>query len=353
MPFKIALDATEFVAHNARKTNTNPIITFFGGEPLLKWKEIIVPLTSYIRNKYGNNFDLSITTNGLLLDEEKLKFMKKNNIDLLLSMDGNKKTQDLNRPTQNGNSSFDILYKKLTLILKYYPDVTFRSTTDHDNASEFVDNHKFAINHGFKNVYNIVNVFSHWNQQEKQELKVQIDKLGDYYIELLKANKSVSFMPFMEMFGKLNLIEDANKNNRYRDLGTQFPGFGRCGIGATMAASVGIDGKLYSCQELVDNNDIGKEFTIGNIYAGADNKARYNIFKDFNPKKVICSDGIHKCNDCKLNPICDGACLINNYFKYKDLHIMPSTLCFYYQELLKKAFEIKKIYNQLTKVIPF
>lgn len=343
--YETAVDAVEFIAKNSFVHKDTPSLNYFGGEPTLRWDDIIVPLTKYIRAKYGNNFSLSMTSNGLLLDEEKLIFMKENNIGLLFSIDGDKKTQDLNRPTRGGSSSFDILKDKIPLILKYFPNVTFRSTTDHDNVSEFFNNHKFAVENGFKSVFNIVNVFTNWNKSEKDELKKQINILGEYYAQIKLEKRNICFSPFDEMFSKLKRIEEAKNSDSFRTTGEGLLGFGRCGIGAGKFASVGTDGTLYSCQEMVGNRQSGKLFIIGDIYNGVDNKARLEIIKKFDPKKVACSSGTSKCRSCKMNNICDGACLINNYFVSGDLNVMPSILCFYYQQLLEKAEDIQRKYN--------
>lgn len=343
--YSTALDAVEFIAKNAAETNDIPSINFFGGEPTLRWNDIIVPLTNYIKQKYGENFNLSMTSNGILLDDNKLEFMKKNNIGLLFSMDGNKKTQDLNRPMKCGGSSFDILKKRIPSILKYYPYMTFRSTTDHDNVHEFFNNHKFAVEQGFTNIFNIVNVFAKWSDEEKEELKHQIDMLGEYYAKLKLENRKVSFNPFEEMFQKLNRIKEANENGCYRTIGEGLLAYGRCGLGANKFASVGTDGTLYSCQEMVGNKISGKNFIIGNIYDGEDNTARLNICRKFDIKNVICSAGKDACTKCKLNNVCDGSCVINNYFTSGSFNIMPSILCFYYQTLLNKANDIKFKYD--------
>ncbi len=343
--YSTSVDAVEFIAKNAREYNDTPSLNFFGGEPTLRWNDIIVPLTKYIRNKYSSKFSLSMTSNGLLLDEEKLQFMKNNDIGLLFSIDGDKITQDLNRPTIDGHSSFDILKNRIPLILKYFPNVTFRSTTDHDNVTEFFNNHKFAVDNGFKSVFNIVNVFTNWNENEKNDLKKQIDLLGEYYAKLKLNKRDICFSPFDEMFSKLNRIKEAEKHNLFRTAGEGLLGFGRCGIGASRFASVGTDGTLYSCQEMVGNRESGKDFIIGDIYNGLNNKARLNIIHKFNPKKVTCSAGKHICENCKMNNICDGACLINNYFVSNDLNIMPSILCYYYQQLLDKAEDLRNKYN--------
>ena len=118
MDYKTAKDAVDFYAKNALDNLDIPDITFFGGEPLLKFEYIIKPLVEYIRKRYGD-FEISVTTNGTLLDEEKLKFLRDNNVGLLLSIDGDKETQNHNRPFHSGKGSFDEI--DVDLILKYYP----------------------------------------------------------------------------------------------------------------------------------------------------------------------------------------------------------------------------------------
>jgi uncharacterized protein len=97
MTLDTAKQAVYFILNNLEKknkkfnTNDKASITYFGGEPTLMWDEIIVPLTKWIKD---NNFpiDLSMTTNGILLNEERIKFLKDNHFNLLLSMDGAEKT---------------------------------------------------------------------------------------------------------------------------------------------------------------------------------------------------------------------------------------------------------------------
>ena len=344
---KTAIDTVDFFAKNAKESNVMPSLNFFGGEPLLKWNDIIVPVTNYIRKNYGSNYRIGITSNCILITKDKLDFMKENGVGLLFSIDGDKKTQDLNRPLKNGGSSFDILKDKIPMILEYYPNMTFRSTCDHDNASNFFHNHKFAIESGFNSVFSIVNVFSEWSEEEKEELKHQIDLMGDYFFELYKHGKMVNFNPFLEMFPKLKKIYLANINKVTRNHADQHLGYGRCGIGATRFASVGTDGQLYSCQEMVDNPR-NRLFIIGDIYNGADDEARMNIINQYNMHDVRCQDDVYVCDECKLNRICAGGCLINNYFATGNLNTMPPILCFYYKTLLDKAEEINLKIAQLV-----
>lgn len=342
MTYKVAKDSADFYAKNAKETGEMPSINFFGGEPLLRWEDIIVPLTKYIRSTYGDNFDLGLTTNGVLLTKDKLDFMKENDIGFLFSIDGNKKTQDLNRPFHNGKGSFDILKDKIPMVLKYNPNATFRATIDHDNVYDIANNYKFAINKGYTNVFMIVNVFAKWNKKERIELKKQIKKVADIYMDLLRDGKVVDFNQFNDMYRKIKQIDRAEKNNSFRDQAKGNPGFGRCGIGATKFASIGPTGTLYSCQELTENPIFGNKFSIGNIYDGVDEDKRWSIINQFDPRNVIRSDG-KTCTGCLINKVCDGSCLINNYLANGDMLIMPEILCLYYQIVLDESLRIMNI----------
>jgi uncharacterized protein len=350
MTYQIAQDVVEFLVKNANERGERPSINYFGGEPLLKWDEIIVPLTLYIREKYGENFELSMTTNGVLLDKEKLEFMKTHKIGFMVSFDGDKCTQDLNRPLQNGDSSFDILAPRIPMFLEYNPIMTFRATVDHDNVGEYFNTHKFAIDNGYTNVFTIVNVFTAWSQEEKAELKKQIRMTVDYYLELLGKGKEVSFSPFGTMFQKMKQINQAITNNQFRTTGEGMLGFGRCGLGASKFASVGTDGTLYSCQEMCDNDERGGFFQIGNIYEGENNEKRMAVINEFNPK-IVHSTEYMECKECPFNMICDGACTINNYFATGDLNVMPSILCYYYQCLYYEAVRITQLALKYERMV--
>lgn len=350
MSYEVAREAADFLARNARKRKEAPGITYFGGEPLIKWEDIIVPLTLYIRSQYGDEYQLSMTTNGVLLDEEKLEFMKKYKIGFMVSIDGSKKTQDLNRPCSNGKSSFDIIAPKIPMFLKYNPNMTFRATVDHDNAGEYLENHKFAAANGYTNMFSIVNVFSKWSNEEKAELEKQIKRTADYYLDLMYEGKKFSMNPFEGMFRKIDAIRKAKENNEFRTAGQGMLAYGRCGLGASKFASIGTDGKIYSCQEMSDNDDMGKPFVIGDIYNGTDNEKRMDIISKFDPKSVRSTDDMD-CRKCPFDMICDGSCTINNYFANGDLNIMPSILCFYYQALFKEAQRVQEFIKKIDKVV--
>jgi sulfatase maturation enzyme AslB (radical SAM superfamily) len=189
MTYETALDATKFLIANAEEVNQTPSINFFGGEPMLMWDKIIVPLTNWIRKEYKKPFQLSMTTNGTLLNEERIKFMKDNGIGMLLSIDGAKETQDYNRPYHNStSSSFDTLEKILPTVVQNF-STTFRMTTIPPTCHHVFENIKFADSLGFKSFFVIPNVFQEWPEDKKEILKNEITKYGDYYIDCMRNGK--------------------------------------------------------------------------------------------------------------------------------------------------------------------
>lgn len=340
--YEVAQDAAKFLARNALESGVTPSINFFGGEPMLRYKDIIKPLTEWIRDVYGDKFELSLTTNGTLLTEEIMEFFDKNNIGMLFSIDGDKKTQDENRPYHNGKGSFESLEPVIDLVLKYHPNMTFRATIDPPTHTELFNNYIFAVRKGYTNSFFIPNSFSDWSDKELEELDVELDKICDYYIAELKAGrKPMSFKYFDE--ARAAIIRIARlKDNDYRESGKGLPACGRCGLGASRFASIGVTGNIYTCQEMAENLEVGGHFLIGNIYDGIDENKRLEIVNSFDSQNVICSRKEY-CETCIKRRICDGGCSINNYFKNKDLHVQDYVICWYERKCIEKMYRIMKM----------
>lgn len=340
--YEVAQDAAKFLARNALESGTTPSINFFGGEPMLRYKDIIKPLTEWIRDVYGYRFELSLTTNGTLLTEEIMKFFDKNNIGMLFSIDGDKKTQDINRPYHSGKGSFDRLEPIIDLVLKYYPNMIFRATIDPPTHKELFNNYKFAIRKGYTNCFFIPNVFSEWSDKELEELDIELDKICDYYIAELKAErKPMSFSHFDRARADIKRIAKL-KDGDYREDGKCLPACGRCGLGANRFAAIGVTGNIYSCQEMVENPEVGDKFMIGNIYSGVDDARRYALVNSFDALNAVCSKKEY-CDDCIKRRICDGGCSINNFFKNKDLHVQDYVMCWYERKCIEKMYRIMKM----------
>lgn len=332
MTYQTAQDAADFLANNAIEINRVPSINFFGGEPLLMWDEIIVPLTNYVREKYGNQFNLSMTTNGILLDKEKLEFMRKNSIGMLLSIDGNKSTQDINRPCKNGQSSFDILNPKLDLILEYFPNVMFRSTVTEDTQNEMFDNMMFAERHGFTSIFTMPNCFESWVRSDGLEREMR--KYSNHYIDCMRNGKDpIYFSQLEKYFSKILMYNQAINKGEHRTF-SKCKACGKCGLGSGSGAGININGDIIACQEFFSHER--NQFYIGNIYDGVRDDLREALISNFDNSPVYGES----CNTCQLNHICDGGCVANNYMLYGDMHHVSPIYCKWDKILFNEAVYI-------------
>lgn len=338
MPYSVAKDATDFVIKNAEKNGLIPSINFFGGEPLLCYDSIIVPLTNYIRKEYGKPFTLSMTSNCLLLDEKKMDFFNDNNIGLLFSIDGDKETQDYNRPTADGKCSFDVLKYRIPIIAKRFPNVTFRSTAIPETCGNTFSNIMFAYHNGYKHYYTVPNVFQEWSKEAKTVFEKELRKFSDWIISCFESGHTpgIMFDEYEKAFVKIQRINTSVVNDIYRD-DRYCSACSKCGLGCSGFASVDYRGNVYACQELVNPKARdGNPFFIGNIYTGIDMKRREKLANSFHSK----IDRTGNCSSCRLNRICDGHCVANNYLITGDVNKTTDIYCWWYNLLLDEAIYI-------------
>lgn len=203
MTLKVAKDTVKWLLDNAKIAETitgiykEPTIGFFGGEPTLMWDNIIVPLVLWVEeNNWKINF--GITSNCVLMDKQKVDFLVEHNIGLLLSMDGDKLTQDYNRPCKNcSTSSFDIVSKNLPYIIEKMPCTTFRSTITAKTANQLFNNIMFAGTQGFINVFAIINEFEEWPEETRLIVEREINKYALYVIDACRRGVNfVKLRPF-------------------------------------------------------------------------------------------------------------------------------------------------------------
>ncbi len=336
MTYETALDAAKFLIANAEEVNQTPSINFFGGEPMLMWDSIIVPLTNWIRQEYNKPFQLSMTTNGTLLNEERIKFMKENNIGILLSIDGAKETQDYNRPYHNTTgSSFDTLEKILPLIVENF-STTFRMTTIPPTCHHVFENIQFASSLGFNSFFVIPNVFEEWPEDKKLVLKDEMTKYGDYYIECMRnGTHPIVFSTFENAFSDIKAINSAISNKQYR-ITPKCKACGKCGLGSSRFASIHPNGNLYGCQEMTSNEGEQSVFYIGNIYTGVEDERRTALMELYDNNPIIGSN----CETCRYNRICDGGCVANNYMSTGSLSHLPKMYCWWKQIVLDEAIRV-------------
>lgn len=327
MTLDTAKQAIEFLVSNYNKKvspNKSKIdVTFFGGEPTLQWNQIIVPLVTYVEEKYPNLFLFSITTNGTLLNKERIDFLKEHNIHPLLSIDGCEECQNLNRPCKNGNPSFPLVEKNIPYLLEAFPYTTFRSTIDADTCQYMFDNYLYAESKGFENIFFCPNARTKWTEEQKKELYLQLDKIFLYRLFQFKNKiKPLEFSTINNIFLDILRLDLNNLNNKQDKEANKLPY--RCGLGTT-SASIGFDGKIFACQEQ-DSRSTSDIFYIGDIFNGINYEKHKNLLYKYCEKNEIKCETENLCLTCPLFNICNnGSCpsvaydLFSNFYTKSEI----------------------------------
>ena len=337
MTLETAKDAARFLIDNAKAAGSGtPEINFFGGEPMLMYESIIRPLAEWVHDELKEPMRFSITTNGTLLDGERIRFMKRHGFGLLFSMDGIKPVQDYNRPDVEGNGTFERLKGILPQIVAAWPGATFRMTAIPETCGHTFESILWAAAQGFKSFYVVPNVFEAWDEPARGTLAREIRRYADYYAWSRENGvKPIKFSSFEQAFVDLKQIRLAEERGTYRAM-PKCRAEGKCGLGASRFASIHPSGDIYACQEMTSNEGQESPFYIGSIYSGVDDERRLDLMARFDELSARGGD----CEHCEYDPICDGGCVANNYLAGGALNVLPEAYCWWRQLLLREAGRI-------------
>ena len=253
-----------YLLSNAAITNKKASVSFFGGEPLLRFYEIIYPIVT----KYQDAVEWTMTTNGTLLTEQIIDFCKDNNIQILLSIDGCKNVQDIQRPMKSQESSFDKLKNIIPYLLLKLPNTTFRSTITKFSLPYLAENIKTAQKFGFKQITLIPNLFEEWGTEDYRLWERFIDDEAIHIMQCLAWEEPFGYL--------LTNLTNGVKELKYQEynqilkLPIEGCGMGNYGIG------ISPDGSLHPCQE---DNGLNIVNSIGDIYKGIDKELHLEYSK--------------------------------------------------------------------------
>jgi len=322
MSLKIAKDSVDFLLNISK--NKNLEIDFFGGEPLLNWdvvKEVILYGKSEGEKK-NKNLRFSLTTNGVLLTEDKIEFLNKNYVSLIISLDGPKEVNDKFRKLKNGYGTFDLIYPKIKKLIEKRDEGYYIRGTFTEETKSIFSTAKYFFEQGLKNISLEPVILEEKStlaikRDSLKKIEKEYEKLGEYIYNEKKKGKNLNFYHFLislengPCLGKMS--------------------FG-CGAGVEYLA-VDSNGDLYPCHFLTEF----EEFKIGNIYKGIDeNLKKYFIYLNDLSNKP-------KCSKCWAKYLCGGGCIAHSYLINKDPLIPPDEFC----SLQKKRVEIGLFLNSI------
>lgn len=294
MSFEVGKKALDFlIANSGNRRNLE--VDFFGGEPLMNW-EVVKQLVEYGRSKekeYNKNFRFTMTTNGVLLNDEIMEYCNREMSNVVLSLDGRKEVNDKMRPFRGGKGSYDLIVPKFQKFAEMRGDRDYyvRGTFTRHNLDFSKDVMEFA-DLGFRSM-SIEPVVAApeeeyaIREEDLPQIMEEYDRLAEEYLKRKKDGRGFNFFHF-----NIDLNQGPCVAKRLSG----------CGSGTEYLA-VTPWGDLYPCHQFVGQ----EEFLLGNVDTGVTNERIRDEFKLCN---VYAKD---KCRDCFARFYCSGGCAANSY----------------------------------------
>ena len=316
MSFEVGKRALDFLIENSG-TRRNLEVDFFGGEPLMNF-EVVKQLVAYARSiekEHNKNFRFTLTTNGMLINDDVIDFSNREMSNVVLSLDGRKEIHDRFRVDLAGNGSWDRIVPKFQKLVKARGEKEYymRGTFTHANP-DFLNDIKQMLDLGFTKLSMEPVVCapddpSALTKEDIEIVKKQYEDLAFLMLERDRENRPFVFYHYM--------IDLKGGPCIYKRISG-------CGSGTEYMA-VTPWGDLYPCHQFVGD----ERFLLGNIYEGVKNK---KVQEDFASNNVYA----HKdCKDCWAKLYCSGGCAANAFHATGSVKGIYKQSC----ELFKKRME--------------
>ena len=329
MSLEVGKRALDFLIENSG-TRRNLEVDFFGGEPLMNF-DVVKELVAYARvreKECGKNFRFTLTTNGLLINDDVIEFANRECSNVVLSLDGRKEVHDRFRVDYAGNGSWERIVPKFRKLVEAREGKNYymRGTFTHANP-DFLEDIKVMLDLGFNelSMEPVVCAPDDPSALTEEDLPIvleQYEKLAELMLERHRAGKPFTFYHYM--------IDLKGGPCIYKRISG-------CGSGTEYMA-VTPWGDLYPCHQFVGE----EEFKLGNVFDGVDNKA---VQEDFASCNVYARP---ECADCWAKLYCSGGCAANAYHATGSVRGVYKYGC----ELFRKRMECAIMLEAAKTVSP-
>ncbi|MBE5040393.1 thioether cross-link-forming SCIFF peptide maturase [Ructibacterium gallinarum] len=279
------------IQHSGNRRNLE--VDFFGGEPLMNF-DVVKEVVEYAREQekiHNKNFRFTITTNGVLLNDENLAFINKNMSNVVLSLDGRKEVNDRVRCKVDGSGSYDSIVPKLIKVAesRHQDNYYVRGTFTKYNL-DFSKDVLHLADLGFKQT-SVEPVVSEpgapyaITEEDLPKLFEEYEKLVEAYLQRKKEGRGFNFFHFM-----IDLEQGPCVIKRLSG----------CGAGCEYLA-VAPNGDIYPCHQFVGT----EKYKMGNIAQDTLNQELRGMFEECNVYTKP------KCRECFAKFYCSGGCMAN------------------------------------------
>lgn len=322
MPFEVGKAAIDFLIEKS-VGRENLEVDFFGGEPLMNFG-VVREIVEYARSREkecGKNFKFTMTTNGLLLDDDIIDYLNKEMYNVVLSVDGRKEVNDTMRVRVDGSGSYDKIIEKFKKLVRKRGDKEYyvRGTYTRHNL-DFTEDVMHLYEEGFEQI----SVEPVMEKPEKEfaiteadldRIYEEYDKLAERITQIKEKGGFINFFHFM-----IDLDQGPCVVKRLRG----------CGSGNEYI-SITPDGDIYPCHQFVGH----EEYKMGNIEEGTFHE---EIKKEFAGSHVYSKPA---CQECWAKFYCSGGCNANNYIYNGDIHKAYELSCKIQRKRLECAILLK------------
>ncbi|MDO4266818.1 MAG: thioether cross-link-forming SCIFF peptide maturase [Eubacteriales bacterium] len=316
MSFEVGKQALDFLMDHSG-TRRNLEVDFFGGEPLMNW-DVVKQLVEYARSvekERGKNFRFTLTTNGMLIDDDVIDFANREMSNVVLSLDGRKEIHDRLRVDYAGKGSWDRIVPKFQKLVKARGNQNYymRGTFTHANP-DFLKDIQCMLDLGFTELSMEPVVCAPGDAaaltpEDLEIVKKQYEELADLMLKRKKEGRPFTFYHYM--------IDLKSGPCVYKRLSG-------CGSGTEYMA-VTPWGDLYPCHQFVGE----ESYKLGNVWDGVENTALRESFRQCNAYSR------KDCENCWAKLYCSGGCAANAYHATGSIQGIYEAGC----ELFKKRME--------------
>ena len=316
MSFETGKRALDFlIEHSGSRRNLE--VDFFGGEPLMNW-QVVKDLVKYARSvekQHNKNFRFTLTTNGMLIDDEVIEFSNREMSNVVLSLDGRREIHDRYRVDYEGRGSWDRIVPKFQEFVKRRGDKNYyiRGTFTHANP-DFLKDIETMLDLGFTElsmepVVAAENDPASLTKEDISVVKEQYEKLALLMLDREKEGRPFTFYHYM-----IDL----------KDGPCVYKRISGCGSGTEYMA-VTPWGDLYPCHQFVGD----EKFRLGDVWNGVNNVEMTDEFRTCNVYSR------QECRECWARLYCSGGCAANAYHASGSVNGIYEKGC----ELFKKRME--------------
>ena len=326
MSFEVGKRAIDFLIENSGERR-NLEVDFFGGEPLMNW-DVVKQIVKYARSvekQHGKNFRFTLTTNGMLIDDEVIEFSSKEMSNVVLSLDGRKEIHDATRVDYAGNGSYDRIVPKFQKLVasrggkNYY----MRGTFTHKNP-DFTKDVFHMADLGFTELSMEPVVCAPddpmaLTPEDIEIVKEQYEILAKEMLKREKEGRGFTFYHYM-----IDLTAGPCIYKRISG----------CGSGTEYMA-VTPWGDFYPCHQFVGE----ESYKLGDIWNGVTNDSLRDEFRQCN------AYARPECDDCWAKLYCSGGCAANAYHASGSIRGVYKPGCELFKKRIECAIMIKAAEN--------